>query len=47
MNKYELERNRGELEFRVANHPYRDCDHKTRLVLRILDLIKEVEKWDE
>ena len=47
MDKYELERTRRKLELRVANHPYMDCDHKTRLVLRMLDLIEEAEKWDE
>ena len=47
MDKFELERKRRELELRVANERYLDCDHKTRLVLRMLDLIEEAEKWDE
>ena len=47
MDKFELERKRRELEMHVANQPYMDCDHKTRLVLRMLDLIEEAEKWDE
>ena len=47
MDKYEQERKRRDLELRVANYPYMDCDHKTRLVLRMLDLIEEAWKWDE
>ena len=44
MDKFELERKRRELELRIANERYLDCDHKTRLVLRMLDLIEEAEK---
>ena len=41
MNSYEIERMRRALELRVANHPYMDCDSKTRIILRLLDLIED------
>ena len=41
MDKHEIERMRRALELRVANHPYMDCDSKTRIILRLLDLCEE------
>ena len=41
MDKHEIERMRRALELRVENHPYMDCDSKTRIILRLLDLCEE------
>jgi len=47
MDKNEIESMRRELELRVANHPYMSCDHKTRIILRLLDLCEEEMNCNE